>query len=110
MSSLFVGGISFKATEDDIRDFFSRAGISSEKINISTDRETGMSKGFGFVDLRDPNQADEAIRRLYNTDFMGRTITVAGKTPAPGGFGGGGGGGGERGPYGGGKGDYSGGK
>ena len=101
---LYVGGISYNTTEDGLRDLFSSVG-NVDSANIITDRETGRSKGFGFVEMASDGDAAAAIERLNGTEFEGRRLTVNEARPqAPrgnsrgggggGGFGGGGGGGG----------------
>lgn len=100
---LYVGNISFKATEEDIRELFSRSG-EVETVKIITDAHTGNPKGFGFVEMANQEDAKKAIDDLNGTTFMERSITVAEAKPQQprekrGGFGGGG-----RGGYGGGRG------
>lgn len=74
--SLFVGGVSFRAEERDLRALFERAHIQAQNVTISTDRETGKSRGFAFVELADHRQVDHAIRTLNGADCCGRNITV----------------------------------
>jgi len=74
--SLFVGGVSFRAEERDLRAVFERAHVQVQSLTISTDRETGKSRGFAFVELADPRQVDHAIRSLNGVDCCGRTLTV----------------------------------
>jgi RNA recognition motif-containing protein len=109
---LYVGNISFKATEEDIRGLFARSG-EVETVKIITDAHTGNPKGFGFVEMATVEDAKKAIDELNGTTFMERAITVAEAKPQEprekrGGFGGGGrggyGGGGGRGGFGGGGG------
>jgi RNA recognition motif-containing protein len=108
---LYVGNISFKATEEDIRELFARNG-EVESVKIITDAHTGNPKGFGFVEMANEEDAKKAIDGLNGTTFMERAITVAEAKPQQPrekrGFGGGGGG---RGGYGGGggRGGYGGG-
>jgi RNA recognition motif-containing protein len=106
---LYVGNLSFQTTEDNLRDLFAAHG-SVTSAQIVMDRETGRSRGFGFVEMPDKSQADAAIAACHGQNFMGRDLTVNEAIPKPaggggrGGFGGGGGGGGGRGGYGGGGG------
>ena len=109
---LYVGNISFQATEDDIRELFSKSG-EVESVKIITDQFTGKPKGFGFVEMTTEESAAKAIEALNGTTFMDRPITVAEAKPQQPrekrGFGGGGGrggfgGGGGRGGFGGGRG------
>jgi RNA recognition motif-containing protein len=93
---LYVGNIPFQTTEDDLRDAFGRhGGVAS--VNVITDRETGRSRGFAFVEMEDESSADEAIRALDGSDFGGRSIRVNEAHDKRGGGGGGGGGGFRRG-------------
>ena len=70
---LYVGNLSFEATESDLKDLFSEAG-SVETVRIITDRDTGRSKGFGFVEMQDGG--DKAIAAMNGKDFKGRVLTV----------------------------------
>lgn len=101
---LYVGNISFKATEEDIKELFARSG-AVETVKIITDAHTGNPKGFGFVEMATQEDAKKAIDELNGTTFMERAITVAEAKPREPrekrSFGGGGGG---RGGYGGGGG------
>ncbi|NLD93253.1 MAG: RNA-binding protein [Fibrobacter sp.] len=72
-SKLYVGNLPFDCTEDQIREFFSQAGEVSS-VKIITDRETGKSRGFCFVEMED---ASNAINDLNGKDFGGRKITVS---------------------------------
>ncbi|MEX0703522.1 MAG: RNA-binding protein [Planctomycetales bacterium] len=104
---LYVGNLSFNTTADGLREAFSEFGTVTS-ASVVSDRETGRSRGFGFVEMSDG--ADEAIRAMNGTELDGRTLTVNEARPRedrPGG-GGGGGGGGRRGG-GGGRGGYGGG-
>ena len=74
MSNIYVGNLSFKATEDDLHDAFSEFG-KVNKVNIIMDRETNRSRGFGFVEMPDAHEAREAIEGLNNQTIAGREIT-----------------------------------
>jgi cold-inducible RNA-binding protein len=93
---IYVGNLSFQASESDIRDAFTAFG-AVESVSIITDRDTGRSKGFGFVEMADSAEADKAIAALNGTEMGGRNLTVNEARPMVkkdrGGFGGGGGGG-----------------
>ncbi len=91
---LYVGGIPYQTSEQDLADFFSQVGqvISATVI---TDRETGRSKGFGFVEMSNDQEAQDAISRLNGSLLGNRTITVNEARERQ--FGSGGGGGGNRG-------------
>ena len=73
--NLYVGGLSYDTTEDQLRELFEQHGeVASAKI--ITDRETGRSKGFGFVEMAAQADAEEAIKQLNGTEFGGRNIAV----------------------------------
>jgi len=74
-NKLYVGNISFSSTEADLKDLFGRHG-SVESVAVVTDRETGRSRGFAFVEMEDAHAAQDAIRALDGTDLGGRTIKV----------------------------------
>jgi RNA recognition motif-containing protein len=104
---LYIGNLPFSATEQALSDLFSQCG-TVESTKIVTDRETGRSKGFGFVEMSSDEEAADAISKLNGSDCEGRTITVSEARPMvprekrPGGFGGDRGGSGSRGGNGGG--------
>jgi cold-inducible RNA-binding protein len=75
MTSIYVGNLANTATEDDLRQAFGQFGEVSS-ASIITDRETGRSRGFAFVEMPDGNQANEAIQQLNLKDICGRTVTV----------------------------------
>jgi cold-inducible RNA-binding protein len=99
---LYVGNLSFQTTEDRLRQLFEPHG-TVVSASIVMDRETGRSRGFGFVEMGDSTQGTAAINGLNNTDVDGRKLTVNEAKPKPAG-GGGGGYGGSRGGGGGGGG------
>lgn len=71
---IYVGNLSFQTTENDISDLFGQIG-EVESANLITDRDTGRSKGFGFVEMGNED-ADKAIAQLNGTELNGRSITV----------------------------------
>lgn len=89
---LYVGNLPYNTSEDDLRNLFSQHG-NVESVAVITDRETGRSKGFGFVEFADDTEARNAIAGLSGHEFGGRALTVNEARPKPGGGGGGGGGG-----------------
>lgn len=98
-TKLYVGNLSFSTTEASLGDFFGQAGQVSS-VKLITDRDTGRSRGFAFVEMSSGEEAEKAIQDLNGKDLDGRAITVSEARPqAPrtggggGGFGGGGGGG-----------------
>jgi RNA recognition motif-containing protein len=72
---IFVGNLSFRATNNDLQDLFSQFG-QVESANVLTDKITGRSRGFGFVEMKDSAEAEEAISKLNGKSFMDRDITV----------------------------------
>lgn len=72
---LYIGGLSYNTTESSLEGLFSRSG-QVESARIISDRETGRSKGFGFVEMSTDSEAEHAINTLNGTEFDGRTITV----------------------------------
>ena len=96
---LYVGNLPFSATEEDISTKFSQCG-TVESAKLITDRDTGRSKGFGFVEMSGDNEAAAAISALNGKEYRGRALTVNEARPREDRGGGGGGG---RGGYGGGS-------
>ncbi|HEU5069040.1 MAG TPA: RNA-binding protein [Verrucomicrobiae bacterium] len=103
-TKLFVGNLSFKTTENDLQDAFAAHGTVLE-TNLMMDRMTGRPRGFGFVTMSTPEEAQKAIEAMHGAQLDGRPLTVNIARPRedrpPGGGGGGGGGGfrgGDRGP------------
>ncbi len=72
---LFVGGISWNLTEEELKEAFSKAG-EVEEAKIITDRVSGRSKGFGFVTMKNPEDAQKAIDEMNGVELDGRAITV----------------------------------
>jgi RNA recognition motif-containing protein len=75
VTNIYVGNLSFNATEDDIREAFAQYGEVSS-VSIITDRETGRPRGFAFVEMPDSEKAKEAIEKLNLAEIDGRAITV----------------------------------
>jgi RNA recognition motif-containing protein len=93
---LFVGSLSWNTDDASLRAAFEKFGVVEDAVVIN-DRETGRSRGFGFVTFAEGEAADEAIRSLNGTELDGRSINVnEARERAPRGGGGGGGGGGGR--------------
>jgi len=72
---IYVGNLSFSSTEDGVRAAFETHGEVSE-VNLISDRETGRPRGFGFVEMPNPEEAQAAMAALNETDLDGRTIRV----------------------------------
>jgi len=96
-SKLYVGNLAYAVSNDDLRDLFSQAG-QVESATVITDKFSGQSKGFGFVEMTSSDEAAKAISQFNDTELKGRNIKVNEAKPREGGFGGdrrrGGGGGG----------------
>jgi len=113
-TKLYVGNLSFQTSSDDLQQLFSQAG-TVESASVVEDRDTGRSRGFGFVEMATKEEAQKAIEQFNGKEFNGRNLNVNEARPREdrGGFGGnrrgGGGGGGGRGGYGGGGGNRGGG-
>ena len=91
-SKLFVGNLSFKTTENELQDAFAAHGTVLE-TNLMMDRATGRPRGFGFVTMSSPEEAEKAIQALHGADLGGRALTVNVARPREERSGGGGGGG-----------------
>lgn len=100
MKNIFVGNLSFGATEGSVRALFEQYG-AVDRVNIVTDRDSGQSRGFGFVEMPNNAEGDQAINELNGREMEGRAINVNEARPKEdrgggGGRGGYGGGGGQR--------------
>ncbi|MEM1310325.1 MAG: RNA-binding protein [Cyanobacteria bacterium P01_D01_bin.71] len=97
--TVYVGNLSYSATEDDLNEVFKEYG-SVKRIQVPTDRETGRMRGFAFVEMSDDAEENAAIEDLDGAEWMGRTLKVnkarprTERKPSGGGRGGWGGGGG----------------
>jgi cold-inducible RNA-binding protein len=90
---LYVGNLSYNTTEEELRKLFTEVGPVTS-VSLITDRMTGQSKGFGFVEMETTKDAETAIERLNNQEVNQRSITVSeARPPREQSFGGGGGGG-----------------
>ena len=102
-NKLFVGNLSFNTTENDLQDAFAAHGTVLE-TNLMMDKMSGRPRGFAFVTMSSPEEAQKAIEALNGASLDGRALTVNVARPREERPGGGGGGGGGRRPYGGGGG------
>lgn len=91
MKNIFVGNLSFDATESAVRSMFEEYG-TVERVNIVTDRDTGRARGFGFVEMSNDAEGDRAIAGLNGRDMDGRALNVNEARPKENRGGGGGGG------------------
>jgi RNA recognition motif-containing protein len=95
LKNIFVGNLSFGATEDAVRSLFEAYG-TIDRVSIVTDRDTGQARGFGFVEMANDAEGDRAISELNGRDLDGRAINVNEARPKADRGNGGGGGGGQR--------------
>ncbi len=109
MKNIFVGNLDFNTSEDELRQLFEAYG-QVDRVAIMTDRDTGRSRGFGFVEMASAEDGEKAIAALNGSQVGGRTLNVNEARPKPersaGGGGGGGRGGRERSGGGGGRGRW----
>ena len=103
MKNIFVGNLDFAATESSVRSLFEPYG-KVDRVNLVTDRDTGRSRGFAFVEMAAADEADRAIAALNGVNVGGRALNVNEARPKTEGGGGGRSGGFSRGPHGGGGG------
>jgi cold-inducible RNA-binding protein len=105
-NKLYIGNLPFSATEAELTEMFSQCG-TVDSVRLITDRDSGRSKGFGFIEMSTSEEAEKAISEFNGKELEGRALTVneaRPQEPRQGGHGGGGGGGGSRGGFGGGGG------
>src|SRR5205085_760858 len=107
-NKLYVGNLSYRVTSEDLQEYFGAAG-AVESANVVYDRETGRSRGFGFVEMADEDAATAAISQFNGQEYDGRQMVVNEARPREDNRGGGGNGGGGRRGGGGGGGGYGGG-
>jgi len=98
---LFVGNVSYRASEDDLNALFANAGVTVDSVSLVRDRETGESRGFAFAEIADGAAGERAIQACNGAQFMGRALVVNEARPRQESRGGGGGGGGRGGTRGG---------
>jgi cold-inducible RNA-binding protein len=91
LKNIFVGNLNFNTSEDELRQMFEAHG-QVDRVSIMTDRETGRSRGFGFVEMTNAEEAERAIAALNGMQLGGRTLNVNEARPKPERTGGGGGG------------------
>jgi RNA recognition motif-containing protein len=75
LKNIFVGNLDFGSTEESLRSLFETYG-TVERVNLVTDRDTGRSRGFAFVEMTDPAEADRAIAALNGSSVGGRTLRI----------------------------------
>ncbi len=79
---IYVGNLAWSASEEDLKNLFAQYG-TVEEVAMITDRETGRSRGFGFIQMPNSGEAEKAIEALNGTDFMGRALRVNEARPQP---------------------------
>ena len=95
MKKLYIGNLPFQASETELQELFTNAGIAVTTINLIRDRQTGDPRGFGFVEIANDDEADRAVQSLNGQELLGRRLVVnEARPPRERGFGGGGRGGG----------------
>ena len=88
---LYVGNVPYQATEDDLQNMFTQAGVTVDGVNIVRDRFSGEPRGFAFVEIGNDEEAQRAIRSCNGKDLLGRTLVINEARPPREGGGGGGG-------------------
>ncbi len=89
MTNIFVGNLSYQATQADLQAAFEAYG-NVERVNLITDRDSGQPRGFAFIEMSDPQAAQTAISSLNGAELYGRAMNVNEARPKPAGGGGGG--------------------
>ena len=93
VKNIFVGNLSYEATEEEVRQLFEQFG-TVDRVSLITDRETGRPRGFGFCEMPNDEEGDAAIEQLNGVTLSGRALNINEARPRATGGGGGGGGGG----------------
>lgn len=78
--TIYVGNLSFRATEDDVREVFAEYG-SVSRVSLPVDRETGRMRGFAFIEMADEASEDRAITELDGAEWLGRQLRVSKARP-----------------------------
>ena len=76
MKRLFIGNLSYRATEAELQDWLTQAGFAADSVQIVRDRFSGESRGFGFIDFENDAEADRAVATCNGQEFLGRTLVV----------------------------------
>ena len=72
---LFVGNLSYQTMENDLKEYFSQAGVVTS-VNLMLDKVTGKSRGFAFIEFATAEEANKAVEQFHNQEFQGRALTV----------------------------------
>lgn len=83
MKKLFVGNLPYQASESDLQDWLTRSGVSVDTINLIRDRSSGEPRGFGFIEIGNDAEAEQAIQACNGKEFLGRTLVVNEARPLP---------------------------
>ena len=78
---LYVGNVPYAASETDLANWFTENGIAADAITLVRDRLSGDSRGFGFVEIRDPSEAQTMMQNCHGRQFMGRALVVSEARP-----------------------------
>ncbi len=81
MKKLYVGNLPFKASEQDLRNWFAQYGFSADNVQITRDLSSGRSRGFGFVEMGDDEEAVRAMLILNGKEFLGQPLVVNEASP-----------------------------
>ena len=76
MKKLYVGKLPFEATEQNLRDWFVKAGFNVENVTLIRDRDSNQPRGFGFVEIHNDDEAERAIRDLNGKEFLARALVI----------------------------------
>lgn len=76
MKKLYVGNLPFQASERDLRDWFAEAGFEVDNVTLIRDRDSNQLRGFGFVEIRNDDEAERAIRDLNGKEFLARALVI----------------------------------
>jgi RNA recognition motif-containing protein len=80
-SKIYVGNLSYTVNKDDLKKYFEDNGIATKDVTVITDRETGRSKGFGFVTVENDSIVEDAINKLNGIEYSGRKLTISKAQP-----------------------------
>ena len=83
MKKLFVGNVPFQASESELEQWFTRSGVNISRVNVIRDHFSGESRGFGFVEIDQDDDASRAIESCNGREFMGRALVVNEARPNP---------------------------
>ncbi|MFQ5777729.1 MAG: RNA recognition motif domain-containing protein [Terriglobia bacterium] len=76
MKKLYVGNMPFQASEQELQEWFAEAGFTADDVVIVRDRYSNLSRGFGFVEIRNDEDAERAIQTMNGKDFQGRNLVI----------------------------------